>query len=64
MSGEIDGHCPPLHHVFIVSRSVLATLSAASFAFRLIRRGRPPRPFPATNAFLFDQPPRTLLRFN
>lgn len=55
MSGEIDGRCPALHHVFIVSLSVLATLSAASFAFRLIRRGRLPRPFPAANAFLFDQ---------
>lgn len=26
MSGEIDGHCPTLHHFFIVSLNVFTTL--------------------------------------
>lgn len=26
MSGEIDGHCPTLHHPFIVSLNVFTTL--------------------------------------
>lgn len=26
MSGEIDGHCPTLHHPFIVSLNVFMTL--------------------------------------
>lgn len=33
MSGEIDGHCPTLHHLFIVSLSVFTTLSLLHLHF-------------------------------
>lgn len=33
MSGEIDGHCPALHHPFIVSLNVFTTLSPLHLHF-------------------------------
>lgn len=33
MSGEIDGHCPALHHPFIVSLNVFTTLSLLHLHF-------------------------------
>lgn len=51
MSGEIDGHCPTLHHFFIVSLNVFTTLFLLHLHFASLDMAISGDPFHEVNAF-------------